>query len=396
MLGNLLGAGLGIASSFIGGKKAEKAAAASEARALAAQREAALQQQQWAKENSIWANDQNITNAGLENTANRENIGWANDLNRGNQEWTQGMNRENIGWSNDLNKGNQEWAKGINDQSLTEQLGRNRIGQSNAFGSTLGYDEEGNQVQKFGTADQATLDALRGKRNDMIGGMDSEFNMNNSVYGARKANMDQDLATRRGQQEARLAAMGLSTGSGSAWANAQRSLGDTETRAQNELISGSVNDWNTEQGNLRNNVTSLGGVEDNLRGNLGQADYWKAGANNVAAPNAGTVTTTMGGVSGPTYDIPGVSAPGTSSYDPTKAAAAGNAAGEGVQNSWDAMGSGAGKAAEAGINWFNKPGDNGSPTGGGIVGGASQGSTGLGTFNPMAGFQTDPWSGASR
>jgi len=438
---SLAGGAISAGSSLLGGKKAKKAADKAQKRTIAAQKAAALQQQLWAKENSTWANDQNITNAGLENTANRENIGWANDLNKANQGWLQGVNRENIGWSNDLNRenqswandinnrnlqnqydtnwegairandinegnlrdqfntnvaeqervnaanrGNQEWAQGLNQAAYDRTLGQNRIGQSNAFGNTLSYDENGNQVQKFGGADQATLDALRGKRDEAVGGM-GDFNIDNSVYNARKANMDQDLAARRGQQEARLAAMGLSTGSGSAWANAQRALGDTETRAQNELISGSVEDWNTEQNNLRSNLGALNSTEGNLRNNLGQADFWKQGNTatvnaptmgnatmgydsiksptmgyaGVDAPNAGTVTSSLGGINAPNYSIPGVSAPGTPSYDPMEAMRAGQVDGANTQQGWDSLGKGLGGITEAGLNWFNKQGDNGQP-----------------------------------
>jgi len=162
--------------------------------------------------------------------------------------------------------------------------------QTNAFGNTLGYDAEGNQIQKFGSADQATLDALRGQRDSAIGGMSNKFNVQGDVMNAYRALNDPLQQQSRDKENARLAAMGLSTGSGSAWENSQRSINDAQTRSdQNAILAGFQADQALQQSN-RANLGALNTTQNTLQSGLGQAAMPQIGSTSVSAPTVSAMS----------------------------------------------------------------------------------------------------------
>ena len=194
-------------------------------------------------------------------------------------------------WASDQNKSNQLWANDQNRQNMLWSQNQNKsYDQTNAFGNTLGYDAEGNQIQKFGGADQATLDALRGQRDSAIGGMSNKFNVQGDVMNAYRALNDPLQQQSRDKENARLAAMGLSTGSGSAWENSQRSINDAQTRSdQNAILAGFQADQALQQSN-RANLGALNTTQNTLQSGLGQAAMPQIGSTTVNAPTVSAMS----------------------------------------------------------------------------------------------------------
>jgi len=194
-------------------------------------------------------------------------------------------------WASDQNKSNQLWANDQNRQNMLWSQNQNKsYDQTNAFGNTLGYDAEGNQIQKFGGADQATLDALRGQRDSAIGGMSNKFNVQGDVMNAYRALNDPLQQQSRDKENARLAAMGLSTGSGSAWENSQRAINDAQTRSdQNAILAGFQADQALQQSN-RANLGALNTTQNTLTSGLGQAAMPQIGTTTVNAPTVSAMS----------------------------------------------------------------------------------------------------------
>ncbi len=292
MIPALIAGGIGLAGSLIGGSKARKAQEKAQTQALQAQALQAQQEQTWARENAQWALDQNKAIADTEF--------------------------------------NKNW------DASTKALDLNRPNQTGAFGSsTWGVDPTtGRQTQTIGlnAGDQATVDALRGKRNDMIGDLGGGFDVNGDVMNAYRALQDPILAQQRQSENSRLAAMGLSTGSGEAWGNAQRSINDNETRAnQNAILQGFKADMDLRQSN---------------RADLGVTEQMMNGFQNR------TQMPTFAQFGKPNYDVPSVGAPGSPSMDAMGALEYGQNAGAATQNSWNQLGEGLGKfGAEAWNKW---------------------------------------------
>lgn len=99
-----------------------------------------------------------------------------------------------------------------------------------------------------GVADYGSLGAIPeavdyGKE---LGAMPEVGGYNQQVIDTMRQLQAPDLAQRRGAQDARLAAMGLGTGSGAAWESAQRSIGDTENRADLNAVLAGINQGNTQ------------------------------------------------------------------------------------------------------------------------------------------------------
>jgi hypothetical protein len=121
--------------------------------------------------------------------------------------------------------------------------------------------------QSLNATDQANLDAMRGKQGAAIGGMQTGFNVNNDVMKAMQAQLQpgQDLA--RNKENARLAAMGLGSGSGSAWGNSQDALNRSQNDANQKAVLGGFDAWNTEQANNRANLAAGNAFSSNLHNN---------------------------------------------------------------------------------------------------------------------------------
>jgi hypothetical protein len=292
MIPALIAGGLGLAGSLIGGNKAAKAQEKAQTQALQAQAIQAQQEQAWARENAQWALDQNKAIADTEF--------------------------------------NKNW-----DASL-KALDINRPNQTSAFGSSTWTTDPatGKQTQTIGinSADQATLDALRGKREGLVGGLGGGFDVQGDVMNAYRALQQPLLDESRERENARLAAMGLSTGSGSAWQTAQRSLNDAQSRADQEaILQGFKADLDLRQSN---------------RADLGLTEQMMNGFQNR------TQMPTFAQFGKPNYDVPSVGAPGSPSFDAMGALKYGQEAGANTQQNWNELGTGLGQlGAEAWKNW---------------------------------------------
>ncbi len=124
-----------------------------------------------------------------------------------------------------------------------------------------------------------------GQLGAMQGGLSSDqFGINNDVFKAIQALSAPQLQQQRNRENARLAAMGLGTGSGQAWRTAQEALGSNENDMFNRNVLTGNQAWLAGQGNLRNNMAALMGLQQGIKG-LGQQDAWaQASAPQMSAP----------------------------------------------------------------------------------------------------------------
>lgn len=171
------------------------------------------------------------------------------------------QSRSDIEWVNDLNRKNAQW---------TQQ--QNAVAAQTDFGSTS-YDIDpvtGKMTAKQSLApeQQAMLGKLRGQQDNAIDTMDSSgFDVNNDVMNAYRAVNQPLVDQQRSKENARLAAMGLSTGSGAAWGNAQDTLNRNQVNSdQNAILQGNQA-WLNGQQNNRANLAGLNSTEDMWQGN---------------------------------------------------------------------------------------------------------------------------------
>jgi hypothetical protein len=177
-----------------------------------------------------------------------------------------------------------EWQRNL------DALKMNRINQSSPWGS-ITYDEQGNQHMSLDPAQQAQLDALRGGQTSLINSLskpvgefkqETGFDPNSDVMNAYRAINQPLVDQQRGKENARLAAMGLGTGSGMAWGTAQDALNRNQVNSdQNAILQGfnatqalrnqNRSDYETNlSGNKTNaaNLGVLGSQESAMRGNM--------------------------------------------------------------------------------------------------------------------------------
>ena len=159
--------------------------------------------------------------------------------------------------------GNQQAAQ---NQSVWEQnLNATRPNQSNPYGNlTWSQDPTtGQWTQNVGLSEsqQGLMGGLTGAAQSALGGYDAS-NVDFSSLGAMpqvggynqqaidtmRALQAPQQQQQRAAQEAKLAAMGLNTGSGKAWENAQRAIGTNENQADMQAIMAGINQGNTEYG----------------------------------------------------------------------------------------------------------------------------------------------------
>jgi len=188
---------------------------------------------------------------------------------------------------NQLNRENQLWAQQQNTQANKDALAQNRANQTSDFGS-LNWTQDPttgvwNMQQNLSPDLKANLDALRQQQGSAIGGMESDFGVNNDVMTAYKGLNDPMIQYSRDRENARLAAMGLNTGSGQAWLNSQRSLDDAETRSNQNAILQGFNAWKDTQANNRANLGQLTNTESAWRDNMNMPSYAQIAAPQVSA-----------------------------------------------------------------------------------------------------------------
>lgn len=173
------------------------------------------------------------------------------------------LNRENATWTQQQNQAAQD---------------RNMIDSSNAWG---GVTRERDPV----TGELKQTSSLSGPWADIVGqgasqygamqgGLSSDqFGINNDVFKAMQGLSAPQLETQRNRENARLAAMGLGTGSGQAWQSSQENLNNSENNMFNQNVLGANQAWLAGQGNLRSNMGSIMQGQQGLKGLSGQ-DAW--------------------------------------------------------------------------------------------------------------------------
>lgn len=174
------------------------------------------------------------------------------------------QSRSDIEWVNDLNRKNAQW---------TQQ--QNAVDAQTDFGSTS-YDIDpvtGKMTakQSLTPEQQVMLGQLRGQQGSAIGAMDSTgFDVNNDVMNAYRAVNQPMVDQQRNKENARLAAMGLGTGSGSAWGTAQDALNRNQVNSdQNAILQGNQA-WLSGQQNNRANLAGLNATESGWQNNAPQ------------------------------------------------------------------------------------------------------------------------------
>lgn len=188
--------------------------------------------------------------------------------------------------ANDLNRANALWAQQQNQAAVD----RGMIDSSNAWGGvTRTRDPVTGELTQTSTLTgpwQNLVNQGAGQLGSMQAGLSADqFGINNDVFNAVQALSAPQLQQQRDRENARLAAMGLGTGSGQAWRTAQEALGSNENDMFNRNVLTGNQAWLAGQGNLRSNMGALMGMQTGIKGLAGQ-DAWaqQSGLSQMAAP----------------------------------------------------------------------------------------------------------------
>lgn len=249
---------------------------------------------------------------------------------------------QDIERANALNRSNAEWTQQQNQQSMDQALGQNRANQISDFGQ-LAWNRDPTtgawtQTNRIAPGLSTSLDAVRGKYKDMVEGMGGGFDTNSAVLQALRGQMQPGLDEARGKENARLAAMGLNTGSGSAWGSAQDALNRSQNDAEQKAILGAFQADQALRQSNRSDLGALAGLESTWNRNMQMPSFAQA--------------------QGAQMGQPVVAAPGNRTYE----AAMADAQGKNAQAaSWGKFGGALGEAAGNWIeDWWNKPSSTGS------------------------------------
>lgn len=335
------------------------------------------------RDNYNWANQQNIANANLQNQATRGNYEWANQQNIDNAQLANSMNRQNQDYAQQQNWDSVLRGQALNQNTLDQQTAGNRLDSTNAFGGSVTFNPDGSVSQRLGGGDQDLMDTIYGKSNQIMQGMGEGFDVNGDVMNAYRAINQPLVDQQRNQENARLAAMGLATGSGTAWGAAQDALNRNQVNSdQNAILQGFQADQALRASN-RADLGAMGSVRSGIQAGLAQPDYWKQGNAalinapqqqavnaNIAAMNgwgsadignmngwgaAGAGNMSGWGVNIPAYQQANSSIANLSGWQPQIGQASagqgarytsdpniGQAAAQATQNQWNSLGAGAG------------------------------------------------------
>jgi len=196
----------------------------------------------------------------------------------------------------------------------------------------------------------------------LMQGMGGGFDVNGDVMNAYKAINQPLVDQQRDKENARLAAMGLGTGSGRAWGTAQDALNRNQVNSdQNAILQGFQADQALRSSN-RADLGAMGGVREGIQRGTAQPEYWKQGQYaGVTAPQQQAVQSSIGSMSG--WSAPGVTsqAPftgiqGSPTLNSGEAISYGNKVGQATQEGWNTMGKGLGDAASSIIGGKNNSG----------------------------------------
>lgn len=323
-----------------------------------------------------WANNLNLGNQTTTNNLNRDNASWINSLNLGNQTTTNNLNRENqaitnalalgnMNAANSLNLSNADYAQAANQKSNDRAFDLSKQNQTSDFGTSVWTKDGANgnwqQTMSVSPEQKALLTALRDKELSATNSLENGFGVNNDVMNAWRAQTAVGQKSQRDNENARLAAMGLATGSGSAWDSAQDTLNRSDNDAEQKNVLNGFNAWLSSQNNSRSNLAAAGNQETTMHNNSLMPDYTKlvaaqqnqvtAQAPGVAGINASSPTVSSIQASSPNVATPtlgGISS-GTLAERQTAAAAQAQAQAEAQAAALRNSGSG----ASAAINWGN-------------------------------------------
>jgi len=364
---------IGAGASLIGGGKASKKASQAAGQARDAQMQDAAYKQMWGMQNQDRANDMNAQIQQRTNDLNTQNANATNAATQGNMSWANDRNIQNAQTAQEMNRANQDYAMGQNWESqlrgqqanqagLDAQTNSNRLDSTNAFGGTVNFAPDGSVRQQLGAGDQALMNTYNQKANMLMQGMGGGFDVNGDVMNAYKAINQPLVDQQRDKENARLAAMGLGTGSGRAWGTAQDALNRNQVNSdQNAILQGFNADQALRSSN-RADLGAMGGVRQGIQAGLAQPDYWKQGSYaGVTAPQMQAVNSSIGNVGG--WSAPGVTsqAPftgiqGSPTLNSGEAISYGNKVGQATQEGWNTMGKGLGDAASSIIGGKNNSG----------------------------------------
>ena len=203
-----------------------------------------------------------------------------------------------------------------NQEAWQKNLQASRSNQSNPMGSMTWEQDPvtgqwtqnikfNDQQQSNFNQQQANQGQLAGMMGSALGGYDtSQVDLsgapamptvggyNEQAIATMRALQAPQLAQQRAAQDAKLAAMGLNTGSGQAWMNAQRAIGTNENNADMQAILAGIQQGNTEfgQGMQAHNA----GVQDILnqkQANLGQLSGLMGLTQSLTSPQFSNYTT---------------------------------------------------------------------------------------------------------
>lgn len=207
------------------------------------------------------------------------------ELSAGNQAASQ-QSWSDIERANDLNRANALWAQQQNQAAVD----RAAIDSSNAWGGvTRERDPVTGELKQTSTLTgpwQNLVNQGAGQLGSMQAGLSADqFGINNDVFNAVQALSAPQLQQQRDRENARLAAMGLGTGSGQAWKNAQDAINSSANDMFNRNVLTGNQAWLAGQGNLRSNMGALMGMQQGIKGLAGQ-DAWaqQAGTSQMSAP----------------------------------------------------------------------------------------------------------------
>lgn len=119
-----------------------------------------------------------------------------------------------------------------------------------------------------------------------LGAMPQVGGYNQQAIDTMRALQAPQLQQQRNAAEAKLAAMGLNTGSGKAWENAQRAIGTNENQADMQAIMAGINQGNTEyQQALAGRTQGAQEILQQKQANLGQLSGLMGLQQSVGNPN---------------------------------------------------------------------------------------------------------------
>ena len=264
-----------------------------------------------------WANGMNLGNQTITNNMNRDNASWINGLNLGNQTTTNNLNRENqaitnalalgnMNAANSLNLSNADYAQAANQKSNDRAFDLSKQNQTSDFGTSTWTKDGANgnwqQTMSVSPEQKALLAALRSQELSATNSLENGFNVDNDVMNAWRAQTAPAQKTQRDNENARLAAMGLATGSGSAWESAQDTLNRSDNDVEQKNVLNGYNAWLSSQANSRSNLAAAGNQETVMHNNSLMPDYTK-----LVAARQNQVTAQAPGVAGINASSPTVS-----------------------------------------------------------------------------------------